>query len=195
MGADESGVGDDGGAFGFRQDDDFADEVDEQKDDELDADAWMNDLTQMDNVLDGSIQKKDPNKRNVKGKSMAAMATSNPMPSFGTDDFFDSNSGNAANNANNDTFDPFGMGSNNTNTANGASNITSLYGGNQNQNQNQNFGNQNFGYQGNAFGSAYNADPFAGIGNGKGNGAPQPANYVPRRKQNDPFAQFGNMKK
>ena len=75
-----------------------------------------------------------------------------------------------------------------------ANNITSLYGGNGGGNQNA-FGgnaNQNFGYQGKSIASAYNADPFAGIGSG--NGAPQPANYVPRRKQNDPFAQFGNMK-
>ncbi len=75
-----------------------------------------------------------------------------------------------------------------------ASNITSLYSGNGGGGGNQGaFGaNSNFGYQGKGIASAYNTDPFAGIGSG--NGAPQPANYVPRTKQSDPFAQFGNMK-
>merc|ERR1712130_1014737 len=89
---EESGVGEDGGAFGFGNEEDFVN--DDDKKEELDADGWMTSLTKMDNVLDGSVQKKDPNKRNVKGRSMAAMAASNPMPtSFGTDDFFSSNSG------------------------------------------------------------------------------------------------------
>jgi len=196
---EESGVGEDGGAFGFGNEEDFVN--DDDKKEELDADGWMTSLTKMDNVLDGSVQKKDPNKRNVKGRSMAAMAASNPMPtSFGTDDFFSSNSGtntNQSNSASSD-FDPFGMNSNNTSNANNmingtASNITSLYNTNGAPQQQTMYGNATFGYQGKSLSSAYNTDPFAGIGSGSG--MPQPANYVPRKKQDDPFAQFGNMKK
>lgn len=118
----QSGVGDDGGAFGFGNDDDFNDE--EQKDDEIDADSWMTSLTAMDNVLDGSIQKKDTNKRNTKGTSMAAMAKKNPSKqpinsAFGTDDFFNQNSG-ATNNNNGSgggDFDPFGLGNSNQNNS------------------------------------------------------------------------------
>ena len=222
---EESGVGEDGGAFGFGNEEDFVN--DDDKKEELDADGWMTSLTKMDNVLDGSVQKKDPNKRNVKGRSMAAMAASNPMPtSFGTDDFFSSNSGtntNQSNSASSD-FDPFGMNSNNASNANNmingmsfviyvqcvfvfcenailifgdlvgtASNITSLYNTNGAPQQQTMYGNATFGYQGKSLSSAYNTDPFAGIGSGSG--MPQPANYVPRKKQDDPFAQFGNMKK
>jgi len=198
----ESGVGEDGGAFGFGNDEDFED--DKKEEEELNPDLWMTSLTQMDNVLDGSVQKKDPNKRNTKGVSMAAMAANNPMPtSFGTDDFFNSNSGGTTTN-NSDSFDPFGM---NNGASNGmdssmqnggnASNITSLYNGHKGNADPfgaSNVGNgATFGYQGKSIASNYNADPFAGIGSGNG-AAPQPANYVPRQKQNDPFAQFGNMK-
>merc|ERR1712241_971742 len=113
------------------------------------ADAWMSTLTQMDNVLDGSVQKKDPNKRNLKGKSMAAMAANNPIPSpFGTDDFFSSNSGGNALNGTagkTDDFDPFGMNGTSTTTNNAmnatASNITSLYGNSSGQQQPNLFGN------------------------------------------------------
>lgn len=138
---DQSGVGDDGGAFGFGNDDDFEDE---EKEEDLDADSWMTSITVMDNVLDGSIQKKDPNKRNTKGATMSSMAKKNgskqPIPnSFGTDDFFNNNSGN---NDNND-FDPFGL-ENNSNSA--SNNITDLY--NQKNNGMFNGNNSNFGYQG-----------------------------------------------
>lgn len=196
----ESGVGEDGGAFGFGNDEDFEDDKKEEAE-QLNPDSWMTSLTQMDNVLDGSVNKKDPNKRNLKGQSMAAMAANNPMPvGFGTDDFFNSNSG--ANTNNSDSFDPFGMNNggnnmmNSSNQSGNASNITSLYSGS--QANHDPFGNANmvnggnFGYQGKSIASGYNADPFAGIGSGSG--VPQPANYVPRKKQNDPFAQFGNMK-
>ena len=127
---DESGVGEDGGAFGFGNEEDFAD--DKKQDETLDADGWMTSLTTMDNVLDGSVQKKDPNKRNLKGKSMAAMASSNPMPtSFGTDDFFNTNSGgNAMGNSNNsgsaDSFDPFGMSNNTASNNDGVCCVVSL---------------------------------------------------------------------
>ena len=81
----------------------------------------------------------------------------------------------------------------------GAANITSLY--NQPaQNQNVFGGGYNnnqpaFGYQA----KGGNIDPFAGIGQGIGGGAGrgigvQPANYMPRKKPDDPFAQFGTMK-
>merc|ERR1712154_405311 len=89
-----------------------------KEDEVLDPDDWMTTMIQMDNVLDGSIQKKDPNKKNTKGKSMAAMAKSQPSKqpipnSFGSDDFFNQNS-NSQNNQNSnkkeDEFDPFGLG-------------------------------------------------------------------------------------
>merc|ERR1711933_419000 len=135
----------------------------------------------------GSIQKKDPNKRNTKGATMSSMAKKNgskqPIPnSFGTDDFFNNNSGN---NDNND-FDPFGLENNNT----ASNNITDLY--NQKNNGMFNGNNSNFGYQGKSNISAYVNDPFAGIGTASR--GPQPAKYVPRKKKNDPFAQFGSMK-
>ena len=106
----QSGVGDDGGAFNFGDEDDFDDE--QKDDDELNADSWMTSLTQMDNVLDGSIQKKETNKRNIKGKSMAELAADNlskqPInSSFGTDDFFNQNANNG--NKNDDDFNPFGL--------------------------------------------------------------------------------------
>lgn len=114
----QTGTGDDGGAFGFGNEDDFKDE--DQKEDTIDADSWMTSLTTMDNVLDGSIQKKDTNKRNTKGTSMAAMAAKNPnkqpIPnSFGTDDFFNQNSQNNNNQNGGNDFDPFGLGNSNNN--------------------------------------------------------------------------------
>jgi len=202
--AEESGVGEDGGAFGFGNEEDFEDDKKEEEAEDLDADAWMSTLTQMDNVLDGSVQKKDPNKRNLKGKSMRDMAANNPIPSsFGTDDFFNSNSGGNGLNGGNESndFDPFGMNGTSTTTTNmingNASNITSLYGNSSGQGQPNLFGNNTmnnttFGYTGKGMSSVYNTDPFAGIGSGSG--GPQPANYVPRKKAHDPFAQFGNMK-
>ena len=211
-----NGVGDDGGAFGFGADDEFEDEEEEKEDDVLDPDDWMTSMIQMDNVLDGSIQKKDPNKKNTKGKSMAAMAKSNasnqPIPnSFGSDDFFNQNA-NATQSKKEEEFDPFGLG-NAQNSNNGlfvyifvcvchanmrwscvysgnVKNITDLY---KNNAQNSNQGNmQNFGYQSKNVMSAYSNDPFAGIGSGIT--GPQPAKYVTRQKQSDPFAQFGSMK-
>merc|ERR1712228_482512 len=158
-----------------------------------DPDDWMTSMIQMDNVLDGSIQKKDPNKKNTKGKSMAAMAKSNPSQqpipnSFGSDDFFNQNANDQSNKE--DDFDPFGLG-NSQNNGN-VSNITDLY---KNNNAQSNQGNkQNFGYQGKSAMNAYSNDPFAGIGGGGAN-VPQPAKYVSRQKQSDPFAQFGSMKR
>ena len=71
-------------------------------------------------------------------------------------------------------------------TGSAASNITSLYQKPQNQNV---FGQGNgFGYQGNPTVTAYDIDPFAGIG--KNPSQVQPAGYVTRKKQEDPFAQF-----
>mmetsp|Transcript_55874 Transcript_55874/g.88917 ORF Transcript_55874/g.88917 Transcript_55874/m.88917 type:complete len:469 (+) Transcript_55874:57-1463(+) len=195
----QTGVGDDGGQFGFGNDDDFTEEQKEAVD--LNADSWMTSLTKMENVLDGAIQKKDVNKRNVKGRSMAQMVKTTPstqaMPDAfgsGADDFFNQNSGNSGNNAND--FDPFGLGNSNNNNAAATNNITALY-AQSNNNKKSAFGggytanNTGFGYQGQAAMNAYSNDPFAGIGAAAG---PQPAKYVPRQKQQDPFAQFGSMK-
>merc|ERR1712228_938256 len=158
------------------------------------GDDWMTSMIQMDNVLDGSIQKKDPNKKNTKGKSMAAMAKSNPSSqpipnSFGTDDFFNANATESSNEGVEDEFDPFGLG-NTQNNGKATKNITDLY---KNNNQQNNQGNMsNFGYQGKSANNAFSNDPFAGIGGGVT--GPQPAKYVTRQKQSDPFAQFGSMK-
>merc|ERR1712087_784022 len=72
----DTGADHDGGAFAFGDADDFADDAKEEDEDEaeMDPDAWMLQLTQMGNVLDGSIKKAEPNKRNQKGRSMASMA-------------------------------------------------------------------------------------------------------------------------
>mmetsp|Transcript_46306 Transcript_46306/g.76979 ORF Transcript_46306/g.76979 Transcript_46306/m.76979 type:complete len:472 (+) Transcript_46306:36-1451(+) len=188
----QTGAGDDGGQFGFGNDDDF---VDDQKDDDLDADSWMTTLTAMDNVLEAKIQKKATNKRNVKGRSMAQMtkvppAQSQAIPNaFGTDDFFNQNgAGNGNGNGNEAEFDPFGMGNtftsngNNFSNNNGPSSITALY---SKPKSNANA----FGFQGNGT-TAFNNDPFAGIGQ-VSTTAPMPAKYVTRQKQQDPFAQFG----
>jgi len=183
----QSGLGDDGGAFGFGDDADF--EHEEKEEEDLNADSWMTSMTQMDNVLDGKIKKKDTNKKNTKGMTMAQIAKTKPSKqaiptSFGTDDFFNTNSNNTKNN----DFDPFGLDNNQQQNNQASNNITSLYG---NTNQNVFGGNNGFGYQGNTV-SPYNNDPFAGIG---GNVVgPQPAKYVSRQKKNDPFAQFGAMK-
>jgi len=192
---DLNGVGDDGGAFGFGADDDFENE-NEQKEDALDPEDWMTSMIQMDNVLDGSVvKKKDVNKKNTKGKSMAAMAkssTSNqPIPnSFGSDDFFNQNAnGNGDQSNKEDEFDPFGLG-NTQNNGSASNNITSLY---KNNNAQNNQGNaQSFGYQAKSPMNAYSNDPFAGIGGGVS--GPKPAKYVTRKKASDPFAQFGSMK-
>merc|ERR1712154_598179 len=171
-----------------------------KEDEVLDPDDWMTTMIQMDNVLDGSIQKKDPNKKNTKGKSMAAMAKSQPFTqpipnSFGSDDFFNQNANtqnNQSSNNNNkkeDEFDPFGLG--NAQNTGKVKNITDLYKNNNAQRSNQ--GNmQNFGYQGKSAMNGFSNDPFAGIGSGVS--GPQPAKYVTRQKQSDPFAQFGSMK-
>merc|ERR1719410_1720637 len=141
----QQGVGDDGGAFGFGDEEDFEEE---QKEATLDPDDWMTSMVQMDNVLDGSIQKKDPNKKNTKGKSMAAMAKSQPFTqpipnSFGSDDFFNQNAKTQSNNKQDDDFDPFGLG--NSQSTGKVKNITDLYKNNGAQRSNQ--GNvQNFGY-------------------------------------------------
>eukprot|EP01084_Bolivina_argentea_P116152 206430_1 len=184
--AQETGVGDDGGAFGFGDADDFNDEM---KDEDLNADMWMTHMTKMDNVLEGSVQKKDANKRK-QGTSMAMMAkttpSSQPIPnSFGTDDFFNENSNDKAKTTqNNNDFDPFGLGPSNDGGKGGATDITSLYGNNAKKPSGM-----NFGYQSKSATSPYNTDPFAGIGGGAA--PPKPAKYVTRKKQNDPFAQFG----
>eukprot|EP00483_Globobulimina_turgida_P000159 UN00159 len=175
----------------------------------------MTSMTQMDNVLDGSIQKKDPNKKKH-GVSMAQMAKSNPVKyipnAFGTDDFFNQNAhadlvvkGGGGGDGN--EFDPFGLGNRNNNqNNNAASNITSLYTSNKGNNDvfggnsiksknNSNGGNNGFGYRAKVNMNPYSSDPFAGIGGGVGSAAgPTPAKYVPRKKQSDPFAQFGSMK-
>jgi len=188
-------AGHDGGAFAFGDADDFADDAKEEDEAEMDVsgdpDAWMLQLTQMGNVLDGSIKKAEPNKRNQKGRSMASMATANSANSANstsnqqTDAFFSAN----------DTtdFDPFGLDAESK-----ASNpITSLYTNKAQVSTSAAAVNTGFGYQGQPTANAYSAaDPFAGIGkgnSGKGGGAHQPANYVPRTAVKDPFAQFGSV--
>jgi len=182
--SEELGLGDDGGAFAFGDADDFADDGKEEEDEDWsgDPDAWMQQLTQMGNVLDESIKKAEPNKRNMTGRSMASMASMAKQPTAqSTDAFFSAN-------ANADDFDPFGLAADSKPTS---SAITSLY--SSNAQASATAVSTGFGYQAKSAANPYSAaDPFAGIGTG--NGGAQPANYVPRNQSADPFAQFGSVK-